>query len=479
MGVPSLFIYLYKKYRQVTFLKEHQTIKSKLNINLYFDFNSLIHPVVQSTLLRCTGLSKDLLYAEMFNDIKNYTDLIILLIDQLKILKIYIVIDGVAPRAKMNQQRTRRFLSILNNSQEKRDIFDTNCISPNTEFMNELSNFLVQTYAGNPKVIISDSNQPGEAEHKILHIIKKDKEPVSHIIYGLDGDLIMLGLSAGKNIKLLRENSLHQVKDAKFLLYHISGLKKEILMEISELTEIQELVGRQVIKDFVYLNFFIGNDFIPNLKNFEIKRDGIEYILTIYSELLKKHNGNYALLDRYNNLNVKALLEFLNELNDILEIDNDTDDSLSKNYDNKICYSYIKSSLWIAKYYFHICPTNSWYYGYYYPPTITDLIKFLNESDNVSSKFDNSPPVHPDLQLLCILPKESKDILDIKYHYIFDKFNKYYPDPEDIEIDMNGHDQQHKAVVKTPFINITWVESDLIKTKVWNRCIANSDVINY
>ena len=59
-------------------------------------------------------------------------------------------IDGVAPRAKMNQQRSRRFRSAKDAAQlavEARqrgeevppDAFDSNCITPGTEWMARVS----------------------------------------------------------------------------------------------------------------------------------------------------------------------------------------------------------------------------------------------------------------------------------------------------------------------------------------------------
>ena len=74
------------------------------------------------------------------------------IIDQVKPTKlIYMSIDGVAPRAKMEQQRLRRFKSIKEKKMKK-DIlnkyniesinFDTNCITPGTIFMYKLSKYL-------------------------------------------------------------------------------------------------------------------------------------------------------------------------------------------------------------------------------------------------------------------------------------------------------------------------------------------------
>ena len=57
------------------------------------------------------------------------------------------------------------------------------------------------------KIILSDSNQPGEGEHKILNDIRKRNDNnETYVIYGLDADLIFLALASNKdNIHLLRE----------------------------------------------------------------------------------------------------------------------------------------------------------------------------------------------------------------------------------------------------------------------------------
>lgn len=461
MGVPSLFIYLYNKYKQVTFLflKESSKIKSKGRINLYFDFNSLIHPIVYKVLdkyvINQIKPSNAELYNEIFIEIQRYTDHIIDQVDNSTLNTIYIITDGVAPRAKMNQQRIRRFLSILNNSPERRELFDTNCISPGTLFMKELDCFLRNWYANKSNVVFSDSNDPGEAEHKIMKIIKGTEDrTVTHVIYGLDADLIMLSLACNKNIKLLRENTLHHkwCQDSKFLLYHISGLKKEILNDIYDGTGLQ--INYNTIKDFIYLNFFIGNDFIPGIKNFEITSNGIDYIISIYTELLKKYEGNFYIIDKYSNINNNNLIEFLEDLNEILKMEAEEQIDVKNERGAKKCLSYLKTSLWIHKYYNFGCPSFSWFYNYYYPPTLDEIIEYL-KTFRVSSKFNDDLPLNPDIQLLCILPKESSEIIQNKEHCkVFGLLPEFYPDPKTIEIDMNNQDKEWKAIVKMPFINI-------------------------
>jgi 5'-3' exoribonuclease 2 len=97
----------------------------------------------------------------MFNAVFDYTDKLIKTIKPKKFL--YLAVDGVAPRAKMNQQRSRRFraaqeaMEKLSKEQELLDQwkskglelppssargFDSNVITPGTVFMHRLSKAL-------------------------------------------------------------------------------------------------------------------------------------------------------------------------------------------------------------------------------------------------------------------------------------------------------------------------------------------------
>lgn len=468
MGVPSLFAYLNRKYGQVTFLRNK--VKSKFDNILYFDFNCLIHPIVNDIIdntlnsrdFSIQNHNTDTFHALIFSKIRDYTDHIINMVENPAL--IYIVFDGVAPRAKMNQQRSRRFLSVKNNSPERRALFDTNCISPGTEFMNQLSLFLHSYYDDDSRVIISDTLDAGEAEHKIMRSIRENSNnEMTHIIYGLDADLIMLSLCCNKNIKLLRENTL--TNTTEFLLYHIAGVKKCIITEIYTLVENEyslKLNKHIVIKDLVYLTFFVGNDFMPAINGLEINKNGIDYIISIYTEMFNKYQGDFRIMQG-NKLNHDFLVEFLMELHTIISIDlgytvpkNDYYSKISQtnemdNLINKVCFSYIKTSLWTFQYYHNWCPSFSWFYSYHYPPLLSDLITYL-QLNTISPKFDNAYPVSPEMQLLCILPKQSKSLIREDLHCVFERFPEMYPD--DYQIDLNGKKYEWQSVVKLPFLSI-------------------------
>ena len=163
-----------------------------------------------------------------------------------------------------------------------------------------------------PEIVLSGHEVPGEGEHKIMEYIRNaraqpDYSPnVRHCLYGLDADLIMLGLlSHDPHFCLLREEvtfgrgaNKHKSKELEqqnFYLMHLC-----IVREYLEL-EFQELKGEgampfsfdmeRVIDDFILMAFFVGNDFLPNLPHLHINEGALATMFRIYKDVLPRCGG--------------------------------------------------------------------------------------------------------------------------------------------------------------------------------------------
>ena len=201
MGIPSYFSYIVRNHRNI--MVQYKSNKITIH-NLYMDCNSIIYDVIYELEKNNKSLSNDSYIIKLVCDkIKSYIHLI------KPKNNVYIAFDGVAPFAKMNQQKTRRYKTYYENNLAKKmginkvKLFDTTSITPGTEFMRKLS-IEINNEFKNPKkfklkkLLVSTSEDKGEGEHKIYQYIRDNVEEhtdTTTVIYGLDADLIMLTLN--------------------------------------------------------------------------------------------------------------------------------------------------------------------------------------------------------------------------------------------------------------------------------------------
>lgn len=273
----------------------------------------------------------------------------------------------------MNQQRSRRFrsardakekdeekaefLRMLQQSHRKdgpvdvevheaivKKTWDSNSITPGTPFMDILAASLRYWIAyklntdpawAKLKIIISDATVPGEGEHKIMEFIRSQRRSpehdpnTRHVIYGLDADLIMLGLVTHEpHFRVLREDVFfqeekkrrqcricgqegHRADECKgeakvktgefdekqnatekpFLWLHVSVLREYLAAELAVPHIPFKFDLERAIDDWVFMCFFVGNDFLPHLPSLDIKEQGIDTLIAIWRDNLPVMGG--------------------------------------------------------------------------------------------------------------------------------------------------------------------------------------------
>lgn len=260
---------------------------------------------------------------------------------------LYIAIDGVAPRAKLNYQRSKRALrsytkeeiekkrtKILSEGRYLPDAPDEKanksfheiCIKPGTAFMLRLSECLRyyiyermnrESNWQSIKVILSDANVPGEGEHKIMDFIRQQKKSpaydraTSHVLFGADVDLVLLGVALDEQqITIIRDEqktfcvlcyqwghsfetctgsltsqSKNFEQDSNETNYKIVDLSKLCEKLFYEQMEKSnfEWDRKRFLDDWVFICLLMGNDFLPCIPLFKIDENGIDILLEIYS----------------------------------------------------------------------------------------------------------------------------------------------------------------------------------------------------
>ena len=294
MGIPSYFSYIIKNYTNIIRKFEHC---EKMD-HLFMDCNSIIYDSYYELEDNYKKTPFDISNIEnkiIERVIEKITE-IILFISPLK--SVYITFDGVAPFAKMNQQRSRRYkTAFMNNILNKQKIWNTSEITPGTQFMKLLSRIITSHFQKitNIKILISCSNEPGEGEHKLFKYIR-DNDCSTDImsIYGLDSDLIMLSIfhrQFTKNIFVFRE-----APNFKTVLSSSFDKKEYLFMDIDLLcnsirNEMNNGKSNETcIYDYVFMCFLLGNDFLPHFPSLNIRTYGFQILLDIYFKVIGKYD---------------------------------------------------------------------------------------------------------------------------------------------------------------------------------------------
>lgn len=346
MGVPKFYRWISERYPCLSeVVKEHQIPEFD---NLYLDMNGIIH---QCSHPNDEDVHFRISEEKIFTDIFHYLEVLFRIIKPQKVF--FMAVDGVAPRAKMNQQRGRRFRSAkeaedkIKKALEKGEVlptearFDSNCITPGTDFMARLQEqlkYFVHSKQSTDRswqgvhVYLSGHETPGEGEHKIMEFIRSENAKpghnpnTRHCLYGLDADLIMLGLTSHEpHFSLLREEvrfggkksqkRITAPEETTFHLLHLSLMREYIDYEFSGVRNKISFKYdvERIIDDWVLMGFLVGNDFIPHLPHLHINHDALPLLYRTYMNVLPSLGGY---LNENGHLNLQNFEKYLEKLSE-------------------------------------------------------------------------------------------------------------------------------------------------------------------
>ena len=563
MGVPAFFRKFIKKY-DIIRDDPDKPIKS-----LYIDANCLFHPQCFKILdIYKNEKNQKRIFDKMTKRILKFIDYLIRLTNPTDL--IYIAVDGVAPLAKINQQRSRRFNSANNYRHdvyrkygiEFNETWSNVVITPGTQFMYDL-HMIIKTYYeskanNNCKIIYDSYLTAGEGEHKILQHIKANvslTEENATIIYGLDADLIFLSLASQiPNIYLLREtDQFSQNEDTnnnsievELCYVDIECAKKSINDEFNEyykkFTCSDELIDTQKFNftnDYIFICYFLGNDFLPHLPSIDINIDGLDILFNVYIDVFT--NLGRCLITYNKNKKIKIDDEFLKEFltiistkeedffkrllpkhlykhnkkrcferepykKDIWNIDNlkifDITDKImlgqgeakewkARYYSHyfhtsmnetvtNICHNYIEGLLWVARYYFEECPSWRWQYKFTHAPFLSDIIEYI-KTKNIMKDFNTMKEKNVDIytQLVSVIPPLYSNILPKELQYLNHSIKSPIVDmfPLTYKLDMINKTQYYKCIPMIPYLDINRVENALKSIKLSKNDIQKSILI--
>lgn len=408
MGIPFYYYHLSKRYDDI--ISNHLPTTS---IDLFcLDYNGIIHPICQ-----INSNSENTIFQNLWEHTLS-------LHKRVSPKNMLIAIDGVAPLAKIMQQRKRRYMSSL----QKKDGWDSNNITHGTPFMSRLSDYIKKNAEENN--FLFDHND-GEAEHKIVELIhQKEHLNKTVLIHGLDADLILLSLLSNcKNIYLMRE------QNDKFQYLNIDNLRNVII------SEWKDIFPTDTIKSYCVCCSLIGNDFIPHPLTMNVKYGAMEKIKHAASKcnqpLIKNNKINieslFIIINNLANTEDEDLQRMMCKINKPSEHDNYINNNISKwrkyyynniiytNSINNICKEFLDGIHWTFNYYNKDINKidHGWFYAFNGAPSLRDLANYIPtySYEPIDTLTDFIPS---DLKLIIVIPKISKDVLPKHLRVVYD-----------------------------------------------------------
>jgi 5'-3' exonuclease len=510
MGIKHFFFWLKNNYNDsITPLVKDQKVYKPID-TLLLDLNGIFHNSAQKIFKYGSFAEPKRLMGppmvivndketrdRLYQDVCEAIDHLVTVTQPRK--RIFLGIDGPAPIGKQNQQRQRRFRA----ASESRggEVFDSNCITPGTEFMHELGiyldNHIRNKFATDDEwkgrdVVFSNEKVPGEGEHKAVEYIREHgTDDEIYCINGPDADLIMLALATHKpNFYVLREDTFNPKVD--LLLLDIAVIRQNLIDKMRWKSSNHTFTEKQVIDDFIFVCFMVGNDFLPHIPSIEIIENGIELMLFItnqvgeikghITETSKKGKVTFRkealtmfletigtrektnieqklakkksffpdpLLDKYSTKHPTGewsinIGEYTREYNSV---------SFGGCETTQVCHQYLQGLQWVLTYYTTGCPSWKWYFPHQYAPTASTLA--LNVDTFEPIRYGVTKPSTPFQQLLSVLPPKSAGLIPEPLDKLLTDSKSQLRQfcPEKLIIDLAGKRREWEGITILPMVD--------------------------
>lgn len=280
MGIPHYFGHLARAHPEVLLEGGVAAVASCCD-RLFIDFNCVVHQCANDVIAHgvddVTKTTSAVIRASI-----NHIDVLVAMLRPR--YGVYVAVDGVPPRAKMEQQRQRRFMSMITTKSDS--AWDRNMITPGTPFMAELTLALASwaSIDQNHAVrTVSDAESAGEGEQKIFARLRDTNFGLLGFdcLFGLDADLCMMSLTlppgAGDRVVILRDAG--------------DGTP----MRFVDVKAMRRAIARDIVCDdgahdydsieYVAMCLLLGNDFVPALPGLVIVDGGVDLMARLMSRL--------------------------------------------------------------------------------------------------------------------------------------------------------------------------------------------------
>lgn len=289
---------------------------------LYVDFNSLIHEALNALLHDTNDAANDASSCQ-----EDVAEAVVQgALDRLDAVEarlrprrlMFVATDGTPPRAKMEQQRARRYIASTTLHPSS---FHRNAITPGTSFMAHMDAALQAWALASPTRLASGSDEPGEGEQKLLlHLRAHPPHPSSSpedfpiAVLGLDADLVLMCVShpSCEWLRVVREDAETGVQ-----VVHAGRLSHAIQVTLHGAGQ----AGQGPCREIVALVSMLGNDFMPALPALRIPDGGLRRLLEAYRAAAQEHPegpGAFRIAsagpDALGGLSPGALLQVLSHL---------------------------------------------------------------------------------------------------------------------------------------------------------------------